>query len=313
MTTPTVLVATWDDGLYVVTETTRDHELAGQSIEALARDGRGGVLAIVGKRSLRRRDPGGAWRTVVVSELDLACCVASGDHVYLGSDDARVVRVGADGRVEPVPAFDTIAGRGTWYAGTAVIDGKVLGPPLGVRSMTATADGALLVNVHVGGIPRSADGGASWTPTIAVDSDVHEVRAHPSRAETVVAAAAVGLCTSRDGGVTWAIEAAGLHAPHCSAVAFAGDDVLVSASIDPFARQGAVYRRPIDGAGPLSLVGGGLPAWTDGKADTRCIDGHGAAAAICDSGGNLYVSADGGVTWSRRAGGAPAPSGVLIV
>jgi BNR/Asp-box repeat len=313
VTTPTVLVATWDDGVYAVAEATRDHELAGQSVRALAPDGRGGALAIVDRRSLRRRDPAGVWSTLLVSELDLACCVAIGDDIYVGTDDARVLRVEPGGRVEPLRSFDTVAGRDTWYAGTALIDGRIVGPPLGVRSITATLNGALLANVHVGGIPRSVDGGATWAPTIDIDSDVHEVRAHPSRPGVVMAAAAVGLCTSRDGGATWEVEQAGLHALHCSAVAFVGDDVLVSAATDPFAPQGAIYRRRVDGPGPLALVGNGLPAWTDGKADTGCIAARGRAAAVCDSGGNLYVSADAGQTWSRRDEGMPAPSSVLIV
>jgi hypothetical protein len=98
--------------------------------------------------------------------------VAIGDDIYVGTDDARVLRVEAGGRVEQLRSFDTVAGRDKWYAGTALINGQLMGPPLGVRSMTATVDGALLANVHVGGIPRSVDGGATWAPTIDVDSDV---------------------------------------------------------------------------------------------------------------------------------------------
>ena len=117
----------------------------------------------------------------------------------------------------------------------------------GIRSITATSDRAvILANVHVGGIARSTDGGVTWQPTIDVDSDVHEVRAHPNRPDIVMAAAAIGLCASRDGGVTWDVEQEGLHASYCSAVAFAGDDVLVAASVDHFARQGAIYRRRVD-------------------------------------------------------------------
>ena len=67
-------------------------------------------------------------------------------------------------RIESIRGFDEVPGRDTWYAGSAVINGQVVGPPLGIRSMSATADGsAILANVHVGGIPRSTDGGATWT------------------------------------------------------------------------------------------------------------------------------------------------------
>src|SRR5258708_15885210 len=148
-----------------------------------------------------------------------------------------------------------------------MIKGQRAGPPLGIRSITATQDGAVpLANVHVGGIPRSRDGGATWQPTINVDSDVHEVRAHPNRPGLVMAAAAIGLCTSRDGGMTWDVEQEGMHASYCSAVAFLGDDVLVCAAVDHFAEQAAIYRRRVDGHDSLVAIDRGLPARIDGIA-----------------------------------------------
>jgi hypothetical protein len=308
-----VLVATWGDGLFVVGGETLGEELAHQSVRALVPDGHGGALAIVDGRSLRRRAPDGVWSTIATTAFDLACCVAVGDVIYIGTDDARVLRVDANRALEQLRGFDTVAGRDTWYAGSAVINGQRVGPPLGIRSITATPDGAvLLANVHVGGIPRSTDGGATWQPSIDVDSDVHEVRAHPARPGVVMAAAAIGLCTSRDGGLTWEVEQEGLHASYCSAVAFAGDDVLVSASVDHFATQGAIYRRPVDGHGPLMAIAGGLPKWIDGIADTSCIATHGSTVAIADRNGNLYLSADTGRSWSRQAYGLPSASSVLI-
>ena len=122
-----------------------------------------------------------------------------------------------------VDGFDSVAGRETWFAGSAMVDGQRLGPPLGIRSLAASANGSILfANVHVGGIPRSMDGGRTWQPTIDINSDVHEVRAHPANVDLVVAAAAVGLCLSHDAGATWTIERDGLHASYCSAVGFSG-------------------------------------------------------------------------------------------
>jgi hypothetical protein len=299
--------------LFVVTAQSRDQELAGQPVGALAPDGRGGALAIVGGHALCRRTPGGEWSAIATSELQLACSVAVGNEIYVGTDDARVLRIRAHGSFEPLGGFDAVAGRDTWYAGSALIDGRLVGPPLGIRSMTATADGVLLANVHVGGIPRSIDGGLTWHPTIDIDSDVHDVRADATRPHIVVAAAAIGLCISRDGGETWAVERDGLHASYCSAVALSGDDVLVAASTDHFATQGAIYRRPIDGDGRLVPVTGGLPRWIHGIADTGCIATHATAIAVADGASNLYVSADGGTTWSRWASGLPATSSVLII
>jgi hypothetical protein len=311
---PTVLAATWRNGLFVVADNVLHQELADQPIHGLAPDGNGGALAIVGGRSLRRRAADGQWSTLATSEFELSCCVAIGGAVYVGTDTAQVLRVGRDGILRPLAGFDAVAGRDKWYAGQALIGGRLVGPPLGIRSITATSTGAvLLANVHVGGIPRSTDLGVTWQPTIDIESDVHQVCAHATRPDIVIAAAAIGLCVSRDGGASWAAEQEGLHASYCSAVAFAGGDILVAASADHFAAQGAIYRRPIDARGPLLPVGEGLPRWMEGIADTGCIATHASAAAVVDRGGNLYISGDAGRTWSSGPERLPTPSSLLAM
>src|SRR6266545_2397368 len=313
MTIPSILAATWSDGVFVFTGGTRRQELAGRVVRALAPDQNGGALAIVDKHSLCRRTGEGVWSTIATSQLDLACLVVAGHVIYLGTDDARVLRVSENGEIDPLGGFEAVPGRDTWYAGSALINGQLVGPPLGVRSMTATSDGAvLLANVHVGGIPRSTDDGMTWQPTIDVDSDVHQVCAHPARPDIVIAAAAAGLCISRDAGATWTIEQRGLHAHYCSAVAFGRNDIFVSASTDPFAAQGAVYRRPTDGNGPLQPLGGGMPKWIDGKADTNCIATRDSMAAVIDRSGRLYVSHDDGTSWSCPFDRLTVPSGLHI-
>ena len=310
--TPTILVATWGDGLFRLVGESVHHEVAGQSVRGLTSDGHGGALAIVGGHSLCRRSAEGEWITLAKSESDLSCCVAVGDVIFVGSDDARILRVDPDGGQQWLTGFDAVEGRDRWYAGSAIVDGKLMGPPLGVRSMTATCDGgALLANVHVGGVPRSTDGGRTWRPTIDIDSDVHQVLAHPTRPELVIAAAAAGLCVSRDAGASWAIEQRGLHAPHCSAVAFVGEDIFVAASIDPFSEQGAVYRRPIDADDPLEPAGRGLPRWTDRVVDTDCIATRGSVLAVMDGSGRLYVS-DGAAAWSVALDPGLVPIGLHI-
>ena len=313
MPTPSILVATWDNGLFSVNGKMVHQELANQSVRGLVADGHGGALAIVGGHSLCRRSPDGVWTEIAKSELDLSCCVPIGNVVFVGTDDAHILRIDPDGAQQNLTGFNAVAGRDRWYAGSAIINGKRMGPPLGIRSMAATCDGAvLLANVHVGGIPRSTDAGLTWRPTIDIDSDVHQVCVHPTRPEIVIAAAGAGLCISRDAGATWTIEQQGLHAHHCSAVAFTRTDVLVSAATDQFAAQGAVYRRPIDSDGPLQLLGGGMPKWIDGIADTNCITAQDAMVAVIDRSGRLYVSHDDGASWSYPLDGLTAPSGLHI-
>jgi len=306
---PTVLVATWRDGLFVVSE--QEHELAGHSVQGLTTDGRGGALAVVGN-TLRRRSADGEWSTLATADCQLSCCVATRDAIYAGTNTARVFRLDAHQKLVELHGFGRAPGREAWFAGQARVDGQLLGPPLGVRSIAATSDGTLLANVHVGGIPRSTDSGVNWHPTIEIETDVHEVRAHASRPGKVIAAAAVGLCTSRDGGATWSVQHEGLHARYCSAVAFVGDDAWVAASDGHFASKGRIYRRPIEGDGPLNAVLGDLPEWTDGIVDTHCIGVSGSRVAFADGGGNVYLSADAGLSWSRAAHQLPAPSSVLV-
>jgi hypothetical protein len=203
MPPPSILVATWDNGLFSVTGKMVHQELADQSVRSLVADGRGSVLAIVGGHSLCRRSSDGEWTAIANSEFELSCCVAIGNVVFVGTDDAHILRVDPDGAQQCLTGFDAVEGRDRWYAGAAIVDGKLMGPPLGIRSMAATCDGAvLLANVHVGGVPRSTDGGLTWRPTIDIDCDVHQVCAHPTRPDIVIAAAAVGLCISRDAGAT---------------------------------------------------------------------------------------------------------------
>jgi photosystem II stability/assembly factor-like uncharacterized protein len=311
MPMPALLVATWNDGVFAIDGDAFRQDFPGLPVASLIADDDGGVLAIVGGRSLCRRSSDGGWSVITESEKPLSCCLWSDGIIFVGTDEAEILRLDPDGALQRVPAFDIVPGREHWYAGAAIIDGKLMGPPLGIRSMTATCDGrVLLANVHVGGIPRSTDGGLGWRPTIDIHSDVHQVLAHPARPEIVIAAAAAGLCISRDAGATWTITQEGLHAPYCSAVGFAGNDIFVAASTDHFAAEGAVYRRPIDEDGPLRLAGDAIPHRIAGIVDTGCIATRDETVAIIDRSGRIYGSKDGG--WSYGFDRPMMPSGLYI-
>src|SRR6476646_12155883 len=118
-----ILVATWDNGLFSVTGKMVHHELAHQSVRSLVADGHGRVLAIVGGHSLCRRSSEGAWTEIAKSELDLSCCVPIGNVVFVGTDDAHILRIVPDGAQQRLAGFDAVAGRDNWYPGSAIIDG----------------------------------------------------------------------------------------------------------------------------------------------------------------------------------------------
>ncbi|MGQ0803780.1 MAG: hypothetical protein ACT4PI_07955 [Actinomycetota bacterium] len=258
-----------------------DVHLEGRHVRALT-DG----WAIVERSLLVARSDNGEWSERVEAPHSLTALTSSDDGVLLGTSTGEILRY--DGNLQPVPGFDRVAGRDQWHA---VGSSKPY-----VRSMSTSADGVVFANVHVGGIPRSTDGGETWEPTIDVDADVHQVLAHPERPEVVVAAAAVGLVISHDAGANWTVYTDGLHGSYCRAVALSADTVFVSASTGPFTDRGAVYRGSLDATQPLARVSD----WLDGNVDSGRLAADGHAIAFGCPGGRLHVSDNGGATWTVR-------------
>jgi len=267
-------------------------ELDGRAVRHLARE-RDGWWAIVDASTVVRRDSVGVWIDVVTAAVDLTCLLPRPDGAWCGTRDGHLLRLLGD-RLTPVAGFDAVGGRDTWHAVPS-------GEPY-VRSLTVTADNrALLAGVHVGGVPRSGNGGASWKPTIDVEADVHQVLADPVDPRLVLSPAGHGLAVSRDAGVTWTIATDGLHATYCRAVACTTDAALVSASDGPRGGRSALYRWDIMNGGPLTKVEDGLPEWLDGNVDTGMLDAHRETAAFADAGGTVSVSADGGRSFAKLA------------
>ena len=280
-------------------------ELAGRTVFALAEDEDGTCLAVVDGHEIWRRCSDARWLKVATASIPLQSLMAVGGVVFGGgAEEATMVRVGTDGSVERLASFDRVAGRNEWFAG---------GPPLGVRSLTRNADGSvMLAGVHVGGVPRSEDGGASWMPTIPVLFDVHEVRAHASDPGVMAAATAVGLCLSQDGGRNWEVEADGLEVTNSLAVAALEDEFLFGVSDGPFAKKSQLWRWGV-GQRSVERVSDGLPEWLEGKIDTGQIAGGCGCAALIDGGGTLWRSRNGSRDWSAIASGLPYPSNVLLL
>ena len=173
----------------------RETELAGRPFSAMSSEVEGTCLAVVDEDEIWRRGLDGAWTCVATAEFSLQSIVSIDGMIFGGAmDEAAMVRIPVNGEGERLGGFDICSGREEWFAG---------GPPLGVRSLAATRDGAAIIAaVHVGGLPYSLDKGDTWKPTVPIMFDVHEVRAHPALPNIVAAAAAVGLCVSHNGGHT---------------------------------------------------------------------------------------------------------------
>jgi hypothetical protein len=301
----TVLVAT-SSGCRVLSETgERETELAGRQFSAMASEVEGTCLAIIDRHEIWRRSLDGAWTKVAAANIRLQS-ITSIDGVIFGGgmDEAAVVCIRANGEAKRLPGFDICSGRNEWFAG---------GPPLGVRSLAATRDGAAIIAaVHVGGLPYSLDKGNTWKPTVPIMFDVHEVRTHPSLPNIVAAAAAVGLCVSHDSGHTWEVISEGLELSNSLAVAILRDEVLFGIADGPFAKQSQIWRWRI-GSKRVEQVRDGLPEWLDGKVDTAQIAATSERAAVVDGGGKLWLSEAGSRDWKCIATDIPYPFGLSIV
>lgn len=314
ITRPTILASTWNDGVFVLGEDGPSHELPKRTVRGLSHTPDGGAYAAVDDRYLYRRKPSGEWKRLATSEFILSVTVAVEDKVCAGTDDARVLLLNEQGGFEQIDCFDSIEGRASWFAGTAIIDGKEVGPPLGIRSMSSAASGRLFANVHVGGIPQSEDGGATWKPTIDVALDAHEVCVSPYNNNIITAATAFGLCMSWDAGESWTVQTDGLHASYCSAVAMTVDHIFVAASESHFSQDGAIYRRSADPSkARLEKVGAALPNYLGGIADTSCIAANGEDMALISTSGDVYSSINSGHSWQKRDETIAGVSSVLIV
>jgi hypothetical protein len=286
----TMLVGT-TDGLYGV-DGGAARVLDG-SIKAVSKRGSTTWL-LHGDRALYQRENDGPWNlTAPIRQRPATCLAATSLAPLIGTAEAHLLILRA--RIEELEGFDRIVGRDQWYTPWG-------GPPA-TRSISEGSDGTLYVNVHVGGIARSADRGNTWDPTIDIDADVHQVLAHPSEAEVVFAASGSGFAMSRDAGDTWKFLNEGLHATYCRGVALTDEFVLVSASRSHRGEQGAVYRKPLAGPGPFHRCAEGLPSWFDGNVDSHCLDGTGSTVAIGSPQGSVFVSQDHGDHWDEVAEG----------
>jgi hypothetical protein len=262
----------------------------GRDVTALSPDAR---WAIVARRELWRH--AGSWERMVTAEIDLHCVLETDGEVYTGTHSAHLLRLSNHG-LEEISGFEKVEGREDWFTPWG-------GPP-DARSLAVGADDELYVNVHVGGIVKGM--GDSWEPTLDIGADVHEVR---TSGKLIVAACAVGLAESGDGGFAWNYDDEGLHATYARAIAVGDDYLFMSTSHGPRGGDAAIYRQPCDGDRAFERCD--LPSFPD-NIDTGCLDARGSTAVFGTRKGEVFASDDHGDSWNALAEDLPPVHHVVI-
>jgi len=275
--------------------------LAGHRIDSLGRGDAAWWVLTDGDAVWNIPDGGTPSRVAGFDATRVNCLLPRRDDVLLGTQAAQLFHIpssgdqGADPTIDQ--AFEEAPGRSDWYTPWG-------GPP-DVRSLAEDRDGAVYLNVHVGGILRYRDDDPVWKDTMDINADVHEVIAHRETSGTAVAATARGLAISRDGAENWSFHTEGLHARYCRAVAVAGDRVYVSASRSNRGENAAIYRTNLDGAN-LERCEAGLPEWFSTNVNTGCLQAAGEMVIVGDADGTVYRSVDAGHKWVTAAEGLPS-------
>jgi photosystem II stability/assembly factor-like uncharacterized protein len=298
---PKILLGT-SKGLYGV-DSTRPSQFAGHEVRAFVHDGSYGWAILDGCELWHSGARGIETKVATLETGKATCLLPTPSGLLVGTSEAHLLML-RNGTLTPVRSFDTAPGRETWHT--------PWGGPAAVRSMAGDPAGPLYVNVHVGGVVRSTDHGKTWTPTIDVDADVHEVCFTPASG-LLLAASARGLAVSDDQGESWRFETGGLHGRYLRAVAVAGETILLTASTGPFTKRAAVYRRPVYGDGPFERCRQGLPEWFSDNIDTACLSASGSWAAFGTSAGEVFLSADEGQRWRMLAEGLPSVQCVALM
>jgi photosystem II stability/assembly factor-like uncharacterized protein len=225
------------------------------------------------------------------------------DHAYAGTEPSNLYRSeDHGGSWERLPTLRELPSEPTWSF-----------PPRPwthhVRTIAPhPSDPAQLsVGIELGGVMRSADGGASWLDhNPQAHSDAHALLTHPDRPDRLYELAGQGIAISENRGDTWRRLEGGLdrHYAWAGAVDPAQPDRWYAAvSRSPFSAHGSA-----DGEGVLGRTDGdgwtAIDTWTKDAPELRRMP-YALLAPEPDEllaglrGGVMVLSDDAGTSWRR--------------
>jgi photosystem II stability/assembly factor-like uncharacterized protein len=239
---------------------------------------------------------------VAVSALERA-----GDHsvVWAGTEPSALFRSEDGGRSwQERPALRALPSAPTWSFPPRPWTSHVrwIAPDAHVATR-------LFVGIELGGVMRSADAGLTWEDRKPEGQhDAHTLATHPLAPDRVYEAAGGGYAETRDGGLNWRTDDAGLHHHYLWGLAVDPadpDTVVVSAARGPRqahdhaggSAEAFVYRRTA--GSPWQQVAAGLPEPRGTGASVLATSpAQPGVVYAATRGGELYRSADAGLTWA---------------
>ena len=194
------------------------------------------------------------------------------------------------------------------------VPAETLVSPVFALAASPADPGLLLVGTGAGNIYRSTDGGTTWNLAArGLGRGVLAIQFSPFKAGTVLAGTRAGLWKSSDSGVTW-VKQASIPNTTVRSFGFARSLTLVGADGGLFSSRDGANWSPYLSFAPLNLSAIAVAAVND---PPKLLAG--ADASRGDESLPLYVSQDGGTSWTNvkslgsstmvgaaAAGGVPA-------
>jgi photosystem II stability/assembly factor-like uncharacterized protein len=309
-------VFAWDESTQVVSS----FGLAGVDVRHISSSSGEAIFTIDSSGDVWVNDGSAQWTLVKLKDVHETPSTLfihpTTSDVYIGTEPPRLYRL-LKGDSYLVADLTSLEGAEHWYT--------PYGHPPAVRSLAPAGKSGLYLNIHVGGVLRTLDGGRTWSAiNNGLDLDVHQVFSSPANPSVVYAATATGFALSENQGDSWVVRNTGLKNLYTRGIAVnpvKPDEILISGSSfmpDDWEARGKSFSlfRSTDKGEHWERVVTGFPEAVESEIDTHCIvfSPKSSDLVLCGvRSGQLYGSRDGGLIWKVVATKLPLINSLCAV